>query len=769
MEIFMDQNKMILRYRTPAPHAYEFTRFAQDGNSWERYSLPLGNGYFGANVFGRTDTERIQISEPSMANPYYTPSTVKRKGSSAAGVNSFAEILIDFGHKEYTDYQRTLSLDTACAEVSYTCDGTGYKRRIFTSYPDKVLVASFEADKKASVSFFIKAEAPFLGEYTVEPGDGLSKSGSVCVKDDTLVISGEMGYYGIEYYGELKVVACGGSVIAREDGIKVEKADSATLIFSCDTNYQLEDAVFFEEDHSKKLLGKRVDKDAISRTVRAAADLGSDKLFERHTEDYRALFDRTALYLGEAQNDGYTDELIAEHRNGKRSMYLEALVFQYGRYLLIASSRSRLPANLQGLWNAYCDSPWSSGYWHNINVQMNYWPSGPANLSETFIPYINYAKAYMRSARRNADRFVKANYPENYSQEGENGWIIGTGCSPYRIDGFMKVGHSGPGTGAFTSLLFWDHYDFTHDTEFLKEFAYPALREMSLFFTKILVKTDGKYLIRESASPENVHNGAHYHTVGCAFDQQMVYENFKRTVQAARILGISDEFTAKLEQMLPHLDPVLIGDDGQVKEYREESGYSSIGDPTHRHISHLVGLYPGTIINANTPKWIEGAKVTLTGRGDRSKGWAVAHRLLLWARTKTPQKCRDLIDSFIANNLLDNLLDTHPPFQIDGNFGYTAGVCEMLLQSHSEFTELLPSLPREWENGYFKGLVARGGFVIDCFWEKGRISLVRVRSSIGGELKIKLPAHLLKEKNTDENGIYSVSTVEGQTLEFRDI
>jgi len=758
---------MKLKYSAPAPCLGEETRACEGANAWERYSLPLGNGYFGANVFGRTETERIQISEPSLSNPYYTPKTVKRKGSAAAGVNSFAELFVDLGHLEVSDYIRTLSLEDAVSTVDYTCGGVRWHREAFASHPDRVFVLHLTADQPGAVSFTLRAVIPFLGEYTVEPGDGLGKQGTVSVTSDSITMEGVMEYYGIRYFGCVKAAAVGGSIRAEEDGIRVDGAEEATLVFSCDTNYILDEAVFLEEAHEEKLRGREVDKNAVLARVKAAAEQPYAALKKRHTEDYRALYSRTDFSLDCECPGEDTDQLIERYSRGETSLYLEALVFQYGRYLLISSSRTRLPAHLQGIWNAYCDSPWSAGYWHNINVQMNYWPSGPANLSDTFIPYIRYAKAYMPSARRHADRFVEANYPEKYAGAAQNGWIIGTGGWPYRVDGFMRVGHSGPGTGAFTSLLFWDYYDFTRDTEFLREFGYPALREMSLFFSKVLTEVDGKYLIRESASPENVHNGTHYHTVGCAFDQQMVYENMKRTIEAADILGVSDEFTDSLREILPHLDPVLLGDDGQVKEYREETTYSSIGEPHHRHISHLVGLYPGTLINDTTPEWLEGARVTLRGRGDASTCWAAAHRLLLWARTKTPAKCRDVINSFISRNLLYNLWCYHPPFQIDGNFGYTAGVCEMLLQSQSGYVELLPSIPAEWKNGSFRGLVARGNFTVDCSWKEGKITEAAVTARVGGTLRIKLPASLIPASAEVKDGICSFETKAGETLVFR--
>ena len=730
-------SKMILKYRRPVPVLGDFARYAgsvnygagakryEKADSWERYSLPLGNGFFGANVFGRLGTERIQMSEPSLSNlQYYRTPTLVRHGCAAGGVNNFAELMLELGHEGADGYEMSLSLEDAVLRVGYDYRGTHYTRQIFTSHPDRVMVVRLEADKPASVSVRIAPEIPFLGEYTLEPGDGMPKRGKVTVSGSDITLSGELEYYGVLYEGIFRVLHEGGELSAEEAAVTVKNADTVTLIFSASTNYQLCDKIFSSDEPKEKLRGFPAPKKEVREAVDSAEALGYERLLERHVCDYRELYSRVTLDVGTCggDEDAYTDELLEAYRGGKRSGYLEALLFQYGRYLLIASSRTRLPAHLQGIWNAYCDSPWSCGYWHNINVQMNYWPSGPAALSELFVPYINYAKAYMRRAERYADAFIAKNYPEKLSPAGENGWIIGTGCGAFKIDGFENVSHSGPGTGAFTSLLFWDHYDYTGDVEFLREFGYPALYGMSKFFTKILIEQDGALLVRESASPENVQEGKYIHTVGCAFDQQMVYENYKRTLEAAEILGIEDdELLTTLREQIGRLEPVLLGDDGQIKEYREETTYASMGEAKHRHVSHLVGLYPGTVINASHPEWIEGAKITLTGRGDESTGWATAHRLLLWARTGSGKRAFDLIRSFISNNVMENLWDTHPPFQIDGNFGYTAGVCEMLLASHAGYIELLPALPREWADGEFAGIVARGNFSVGCKWQEGKI------------------------------------------------
>ena len=735
----MKQNVMMLRYNRPAPIIDDFLPYSTYECAWERYSLPLGNGFFGANIFGRLGTERIQISDPTLANPYFWSKNVPRRQSCASGVNNMAELLFDFNHEGATDYEMTLSLDDAVNTVSYTYEGVRYVRECFTSHPDRVFVMRISADKPASVSFDARNVIPFICEYNIEPGDGLSKSGEVTVEGNTICASGKMDYYGILFENRLRVINNGGRVEVNGDVLHVECADSVLILFTCATNYELSSRVFTEPEHAKKLHGNPAPTQLVNGLIDSAAEKGYENLLERHLADYRSLFGRVTLSFGEDIPDETTDTLLQKYKNGERSPYLEILLFHYGRYLMISASRTLLPAHLQGIWNAFADSPWSCGYWHNINVQMNYWSVGPANISETFLPYINYAKAYMPLAEQNADKYVAESYPEKLSPSGENGWIIGTGGWPYKIDGFSGAGHSGPGTGAFTALLFWDHYDFTRDTAFLAEFGYPALRSMSVLYEKLLIEKDGEYLIRDSASPENVHNGKYYNTVGCAFDQQMVYECFRRTIDSANILGINDPFIDKIDSILPKLSPVLIGDDGQIKEYREETTYSSIGEPNHRHVSHLVGLYPGTVINERHPELIKAAQVTLNRRGDKTHCWAAAHRMLLWARTGNGKRAMDLLKSLIQNNVMDNLWDRHPPFQIDGNFGYTAGVCEMLLGGSDGLVSVLPALPDEWGRGEFSGIVARGGVEFDCRWEDGRVTYLAAKAKSDITLEIRLP------------------------------
>lgn len=740
------QPEMRLWYTAPAPTVNDGD-FARQNDSpmagWEKWSLPLGNSYMGASVFGRTEVERIQITENSVSNPSLRGSHW-RDGS--GGTRTFGDIYIETGHDVVSAYSRGLSLDEAAAYVRYTCGGVVYRREYIVSYPDRVLAVRFTAERdgnpvKGGLSFAVRLEIPFVRDYCIREGDGAGRTGEVTADGDRLVMRGTSLYYHILCEGQARVTTSGGTVTVADGKITVSGADGAVLYFTCGTNYRMESRVFLEPEPKKKLAPYPAPHDRVTRILDAAVSKGYEKIRADHAADYRSLFDRVKLTFGYDAADlaVTTDALVARYRDGGRSAYLEMLYYQYGRYLLIASSRpGGYPANLQGTWTAYDSSPWGCDYHHNINVQMNYWPSGIANLAECFRPYIDYARAYMPSAEEIADTYIKENYPENASEtSGGNGWTIGTGAFLYYIT--TVGGHSGPGTGGFTSLLFWDYYEFTGDKAYLREIGYPFLRGMSLFLSKVVVPVGDKLLVRLSASPEQQGpDGSYYQTVGCAFDQQMIYENHKRTLEAAEILGITDDpLLDVIRCQLPLLDPVQIGLDGQVKEFREEGHYGEIGEYEHRHISHLVGLYPGTLINKNTPEWLEGAKISLTRRSDKSTGWAAAHRLCAWARTGDGNHAYAMYRSMLTYNTLPNLWDTHPPFQIDGNFGAVAGISEMLLQSQAGYLDFLPSLPDVWPDGSFDGLVARGGFVCGCDWRGKKPVEMRIFSRVGGVCRVR--------------------------------
>ena len=770
------QPNLRLWYAKPAPTVCDYDYARQNDSpeaGWEKWSLPLGNGYFGASIFGRTDRERIQITENSLCNPTLRGSHW-REGS--GGLRSFCDIILDLAHENVTDYTRELDLDEALAKVEYICDGVKYTREYFASYPDRVLAIKLTASRKGALSFDCSLYDPFLRDYCIKEGDGCGKSAIFSGEGNTLTESGVSHYYNILFEAQLAVMNNGGELKNEDTVISVSGADSAVIIFTCGTNYQMESRVFTEKDPKKKLAPYPHPHEKLCSLMRAAMALGYDELKKRHEADFTALFGRVRLDFDCGIPAMMTDKLLENYKSDRATpaekRYLELLLCQYGRYLLISSSRKgAYPANLQGIWDAYDSSPWGSDYHHNINVQMNYWCACMANIAETFAAYSDYSAAYMAEARACADEYIRKISPEKARPDGENGWIIATGASPYHLDHGLgdRNNHSGPGTGGFTSLLFWDYYDYTRDRSYLEGVVYPYLRDMSRCLLSAVEKRDGKYLAKVSASPEQQGtDGKYYVTVGCAFDQQMIYENYRRTLEAAAILGIEEPILDEIREQIDLLDPVLIGADGQVKEFREEVHYGDIGEYCHRHISQLVGLYPGTMINKTTPEWMEGAKITLTRRSDKSTGWAAAHRLCLWARTGEGNRAHDLLVSMMKNNILPNFWDTHPPFQIDGNFGACAGICEMLLQSHAGYADILAALPDEWRDGSFDGLVARGNFVVGATWRGGIVTEIRVHSRVGGKLMLHAKglsgAKSEKPFSALEDDMVSIETLAGESF-----
>ena len=749
---------------------------------WAQWSLPIGNGYFGANVFGRTETERIQITEKTLMNPTSVKDS-EGNWQTVGGLNSFSETYIDFGHaaSSVTDYERYLDLKTAISGVEYKYGGVTYSREYFTSYPDKALVIRLDASEAGKLDFTLSPTIPYLQSYAVREGDGVSKSGSVTSRVSGGVgyaeLSGNMAHYGIDFLGIYKVYTDSGEVTAStapytytdKDGsektinngvISVSGAKSAYIVVTLGTDYELSSEIFTSADTAKptKTTTLADTREKVEGYMTAIEAKISGKSFEEaystlkssHVSDYSELFSRVSVDLGcdRADLNLTTDTLLNNYKNGIQSAYLEALLFQYGRYLLIASSRSgALPANLQGAWNTYNTPPWASAYTHNINVQMNYWPAFSTNIAETFEAYLQYNQAYMKQAKIYADTIINENNPTVSGKDGGNGWVVGNHIYPYRYTSDRSAGNLG-----FITQVFWEYYEYTRDPEVLKS-VYSVLAEAARYITKcVKLDEDGNYLVSHCDSPEVHVNGVWYYTNGTTYAQTFAYLNNYHALLAAEALGIDLTDEAKLSteeysilktvmEQIDKYDPIKVGLSGQIKEFREEDYYSSIGDdPKHRHISQLVGLFPGNIINSNTEAWLDAVKVTLSKRGYGSMGWSRAHRMALYARVKDGEGAYDLLESLIKERTAYNLWNIGPPFQIDGSFGLTAGVAEMLLQSHDGYISPLPALPEGWSDGSYTGLVARGNFEVSAAWESGLAKTFNIKSNKGGSVSVFYPS-----------------------------
>ena len=800
----VENQPLALRYDEEAPYGEEDTYKGQPKNlddGWERWSIPLGNGYFGANVFGRTDSERIQLSEKTLSNVYYS-------SKDTGGWNNFSETYIDFGHpfESVSDYSRALDLNTAISTVDYVYDGVKYSREYFTSYEDYCMVIKLTADQQGKLSFTLRPTIPYLQDFAYHQGNPantayyeVTKHGKVTSSVDengaVVNLSGHMGQFGIDFEAEYRVftdgsVAAGAwthtyntNVVADavdkfNSGIRdaeaqtltvtngtleVSGATEAYIVICLGTNYDQSkggenSSIYTTGAYDQKLDASGVDAKAANNARMAAAlehsfnnaatrEDAYKALRDRHVSDYSEMFGRASFDLAIDKDDltRTTDELLSRYKDGVgNGHYLEMLIFQYGRYLMLASSRENsLPSNLQGVWNRYNYSPWGAGMWHNINEQMNYWPAFSTNLAECFEAYVNLTDAYLEKARSYAASILKG-APFNYTGT-DTGIAVAIGVTPY-IYGSADSGKNAGNLG-LTTQMFWDYYRFTADETILAETVYPILYEAAQFITKTVAynESEDAYLSVYSDSPEQKVDGVWHYTEGTTYAQSFAYLNNKHLLEAAEILGYEDDaLLTEVRRQIDKYDAIIVGLSGQVKEFREEEYYGDLGEYEHRHISHLLGLYPGEIINANTDAWIDAAKVTLTERGDFANvGWSRAHAISLWARTGSSEEAYGVLSDLIKINTATNLwnlinMNDRGLFQVDGSFGATAGITEMLLQSHNGYIEPLAAIPESWSSGSYSGLVARGNFTIGAKWYNNSATKITVYSGNGGECNIHL-------------------------------
>ncbi|MFD7896839.1 glycoside hydrolase N-terminal domain-containing protein [Streptomyces sp. NPDC059743] len=709
---------------------------------WERESLPIGSGALGASVFGTLATERLTLNEktlwtggPGAEGGYdhgnwteprpgalasvqerldtegkLTPETVAaelgqpKHGFGAYQVLGELELAVP-GAPTAPDasYRRSLDLGTALAAVSYIHEGTTYTREFFASFPGKVIAGRFSADEPGKIGFTLRYTSP-REDFTA------TASG------DRLTVRGALQDNGLRFETQIRVRTDGGRVTAGTDGtLTVSGADSAWFVLAAGTDYA---------DTYPRYRGADPHT-AVTKAVDAAARRSYSALRTDHVNDHRALFDRVSLDIGQQLPELPTDQLLTGYTGGAGAAdrALEALFFQYGRYLLIASSRAgSLPANLQGVWNNVTNPPWSADYHVNINLQMNYWLAEVTNLAETTVPYDRYVES-MRAPGRVSAREIF----------GSDGWVVQNETNPYGFTGVHNWATSFwfPEAAAWLTQQLYDHYRFNGSTSYLRATAYPVMKEAAEFWLANLRTDprDGTLVVTPSYSPEHGD-----FTVGAAMSQQIVFDLFTNTLEAARTLGDSRAFRTRLETALGQLDPGLrIGSWGQLQEWKTDLDGRT---DDHRHVSHLYALHPGRQIEAGS-EWAEAAKVSLTARGDGGTGWSKAWKINFWARLLDGDHAHKMLSEQLKSSTLPNLWDTHPPFQIDGNFGATSGIAEMLVQSQHGPIEVLPALPASWPDGRVKGLRARGGATLDIEWSGGRATRITLRASRTTELTLR--------------------------------
>lgn len=744
-----DQGRYKLWYNKPA-------------KNWNE-ALPLGNGFIGGMVFGNVKNERIQLNESTIwgggpnntidsgARPYIDKvrtllaekkyaeaqelanSKLGPKGNSGMPYQLAGNLYIKFtGADSVSNYYRDLDIANATAVVKYTLNGVNYKREYFTAFGNNVLMARLTADKPGMISCKVKLQSPLKSSVSVKGRETLVLSGQGSDHE------GQKGQ--IKYTVLTKVKNSSGTCVTDTSGITIANADTAVIYLSMATN--------FVNYHNVSASSMNRAEDILHRAYQHSFD----DLLKNHTRFYRSYFDRVKLNLGINSAANKPTDVRIENFSNDNDAQLAELYFQYGRYLLICSSQpGSQPANLQGIWNGEVKGPWDSKYTININTEMNYWPSEVTQLPELSTPLFRMIK----------DLSVTGT-PTARIMYGTRGWMLHHNTDIWRITGIVDGPFWGlwPTSNAWLSQHLWEHYLYSGDKTFLKEY-YPIMKGAAEYYIDALQKEPdhGWLVVSPSISPEHEYIDGKTQvsvTAGATMDNQLVYGLFTNVIRAAAELNVDKNFADSLSNLRNQLPPMQIGKYGQLQEWLEDFDRT---DDHHRHVSHLYGLFPGNQISPFTqPQLFAAVKNSLNYRGDVSTGWSMAWKINLWARLLDGNHAYKLIKDQIkpvtgnSGGTYPNLFDAHPPFQIDGNFGCTSGIAEMLLQSHDGAIYLLPALPDDWKNGSVSGLMARGGFKVDMTWADHKIVKLVVHSALGGNCRLRLNQQMATKLLTTAHG-----------------